>query len=95
MHNSDIYSPDFIHHMTKMFPDTENWFNQPLREDGIDVEGLAKAMGLNIAIGDNLNEQHTDELLVDHTINIPSDADTFHRLFLISKAIGLLVNLSE
>lgn len=95
MHNSDIYSTDYINHMTTAFPDTENWFNQPLREDAIDVEGLAKAMGLDIVISNDLNEQHTDEILVDHTINIPTDADEFHRLFLISEAIGLLVNLSD
>lgn len=95
MHNSDIYSPDFIHYMTKMFPGTERWFNQPLREDGIDVEGFAKALGLDVVFSDDVNEYHTDELLNGHTINLPSDADIEHRRYLIAKAIGLLISVDN
>jgi hypothetical protein len=57
--------------MVETFPDTEGWFNKPLQDDGIDVEGFAKALGLNIVFSDDVNEYHTDELLNGHTINVP------------------------
>lgn len=95
MLNSDIYSPDFIYYMTKTFPDTESWFNLPLNEDGIDVEGFAKALGLDIVFSNDVNEYHTDELLNGRTINVPSDADIEHRRYLIAKAIGLLISVDN
>ena len=95
MLNSDVYSPNFVYHMTKTFPDTKSWFKQPLRDDGIDVEGFAKALGLDVVVSDDANEYHTDELLNGHTINVPSDADIEHRRYLIAKAIGLLISVDN
>lgn len=95
MINSDIYAPNFVHHMIEAFPDIEGWFNQPLNDEGIDVEGFAKALGLNIVFSDDVNEYHTDELLNEQTITIPSDADIEHRRYLIAKAIGLLISVDN
>ena len=81
--------------MIEAFPDTEGWFNQTLNDDGIDVEGFAKALGLNIVFSDDVNEYHTDELLNEQTITIPSDADIEHRRYLIAKAIGLLISVDN
>lgn len=95
MINSDIYASNFVHHMIETSPDTEGWFNQTLNDDGIDVEGFAKALGLNIVFSDDVNEYHTDELLNGHIINVPSDADIEHRRYLIARAIGLLISIDN